>query len=252
MNMVGNAAKRGQILTQDEARAIWLPLIAVNKTCFQCGVEVMESSLTESGPLKASPQRVDPTNKSYIDNCVVFCMFCQMFNNDTIDTEVAALLSSTLPLSDPRIRLPTDWTPAMSIPDVPHPIDEGDIVDLAFLKWLDRHIGTPSSLGKWFSNENDKKNVNRDIAITVTRAEVIQLYRQNGGNWDRFFGIRGSWIPLHPLLLSIDKIDPSKGYVAGNLMIILKRANNAKWHHPVKFYPDLLRIRDLLLEKFSL
>jgi hypothetical protein len=48
-----------------------------------------------------------------------------------------------------------------------------------------------------------------------------------------------------------DKIDPSKGYVAGNLMIMLVRANNAKWHYPVKFYPDLLKIRGSLLDRFS-
>lgn len=250
-SMVANSISRGEILSQDDARDIWLPLIAANKTCHQCGVNVMESSLTDSGPSKASPQRTDPTKKSYVDNCVVFCMFCQNFNNDSLDSEISTLLSSTLPHSEPRIRLPTDWTPAMSIPDVPHPIAEDDIVDPAFLKWLDAHIGTSTNVGNWFRDETDKKNINRDITITVTRNEVIKLYRDNGGNYCRFMGVRGSWLPGDPMLLTIDKIDPTKGYVAGNLMIISVRANNGKWHFGVKFYPDLLRIPDLLLNKFS-
>jgi hypothetical protein len=52
--------------------------------------------------------------------------------------------------------------------------------------------------------------------------KLSRLWRANGGSYCRFFGIRGSWIPLHPLLLTIDKIDPTQGYVAGNLMIVLR------------------------------
>ena len=249
--MVCDSVKRGQILSQDDARAIWLPLIAANKNCAQCGVEVMESSLSESGPLKSSPQRVDPTNPSYVNNCVVFCVFCNYFNKNTLDSEISALLSSILPLSDPLIRLPSNWIPSLPVPPVPNPIAEDVPVDPTFLKWLDLHIGTTSRIGSWFYNEAAKKNINRDIAITVTRAEVIKLYRKNGGNWCRFFGLRGSWVPGSPMLLSIDKIDPLKGYVAGNLMIISVRANNGKWYHPAKFFPDLLRIRDCLLDRFG-
>ena len=250
MAMVGNSTRRGNILTQDEARDLWFPLIDANKNCHQCGVEVMEASLSESGPLKASPQRVDPTNPSYIGNCVVFCMFCNNFNNDTKDSEVSAMLSSKIPQSDPSIRLPSIWTPAMSIPDVPHPIPSDAPVDPDFLKWLDVHLGQDGIGGKWRSNESNPKRAN-NRPVTVTRKQVIQLYRQNGGNWDRFFGVRGSWTPGHPMLLSIDKIDPTKGYEEGNLMIISVRANNGKWYNPVKFYPDLLRIRDCLLDKFA-
>ena len=38
----------------------------------------------------------------------------------------------------------------------------------------------------------------------------------------------GSWKPGHPLLLTIDKIDPTMGYEECNLMMMLVRANNAK------------------------
>ena len=103
--MGSNSAARGQILSADEARAIWLPLIDANKNCHQCGVEVMEYSLSVSGPLKASPQRPDPANPSYVNNCVVSCMACQQLNLDTPDAEIWALLSSVLPQSDRLIRL---------------------------------------------------------------------------------------------------------------------------------------------------
>jgi hypothetical protein len=251
--MASHSTTRGQVLSQDDARAIWLPLIATNKTCQQCGIEVMEFSLSESGPLKASPQRPDPTNPSYVNNCVVFCMFCNYFNNDTPDSEIQALLSSTLPQSNPLIRLPSEWTPDLPIPAVPNPIAEDVPVDPAFLKWLDGHIGNSTSRGIWFAAENYRKNtpLYRDITITVTRNEVIKLYRDNGGNYCRFMGVKGNWEVNSPVKLTIDKIDPSKGYIAGNLMIMLVKCNNAKWHHPIKFYPDLLKIRDCLLERFS-
>ena len=248
--MVTNSTSRGQNLTQVDARAIWLPLIAANKNCSQCGVEVIERSLSVCGPLKASPQRPDPSNRSYVDNCVVFCMFCQLFNNDTPDTEVSALLSSILPQSDPAIRLPSEWTPEQAIPPVTYPIPDTAALDPTFIKWLDEHIGTEKSVGSWFTNENSLKNIKRDISITVTRAEVIQLYRQNGGNFCRFFGVKGNWEVNSRVKLTIDKIDPSKGYIAGNLMIMLVKCNNGKWTHGIEFYPDLLRIRDLLLAKY--
>jgi hypothetical protein len=248
--MVASSTRRGHILTQDEARDLWLPLIATNKSCFQCGVEVKESSLSESGPLKASPQRSDPNNPSYVDNCVVFCMFCNNFNNDTPDSEIEALLSSVLPHSNASIRLPSAWTPEQSIPYVPDPIPTDEPLDPSFISWVDLHLGSSTRVGQWLHHENNPNRRNHR-PVTVTREQVIQMYRHNGGNWCRFFGLRGSWVPGHPMLLTIDKIDPTMGYENGNLMIISVRANNAKWHHPVKFYPDLLRIRDSLLHRFS-
>lgn len=81
---------------------------------------------------------------------------------------------------------------------------------------------------------------------------MIQLWKDNGGSYCRLFGVKGSWVPGHQLLLTIDKIDPTLGYVDGNLMIVLVRSNNGKADHPVKFYSDLLVIRDNLLTRFFL
>jgi hypothetical protein len=67
-----NSSARGTVLTPEEARAIWFPLIAIQKNCLQCGVSVIE--LSEHGPRQASPQRPDPSILSYSNgNCAVFC-----------------------------------------------------------------------------------------------------------------------------------------------------------------------------------
>jgi hypothetical protein len=83
-NMSTNSGIRGSTRTPEEARAIWIPLIAEKKVCFQCVVAVIE--LGEHVPRQASPQRIDPTILTYANgNCVVFCLFCQMFNLDALD-----------------------------------------------------------------------------------------------------------------------------------------------------------------------
>jgi hypothetical protein len=65
-DMSGNTRKRGGILTPEESRAIWLPLIDAQKNCSQCGVTV-----AEHGPRQASPQQPDPRNLSCSNgNCV--------------------------------------------------------------------------------------------------------------------------------------------------------------------------------------
>lgn len=236
---------RGSDLSPEEARAIWIPLIDAQKNCSQCGVSVIE--LSENGPRQASPQRPDPSNLSYSGgNCVVFCLFCQKFNMDTPDAEVQPLLVEIAVNSDSDIRLPSDWTPGHPIPPLSIPINAS--IDEDYLAWLDVHLGTATSVGLWVSNEAAKKTTNR--GITVDREYMIQLWSDNGGSYCRLFGVKGSWVPGHPYLLTIDKINPTVGYVPGNLMIVLVRANNGKAAHPVKFYSDLLMIRDCLLTRY--
>ena len=133
--MSGNSNKRGGFLTPEEARAIWYPLIASNKNCSQCGVEIIE--LAEHGPRQSSPQRMDPSNLSYSGrNCVVFCLFCQFFNLGTPDTEVQPLLVEIAANSNPNICLSSDWTPPMAIP-YPSPLPVNAAVDPEYLQWLD-------------------------------------------------------------------------------------------------------------------
>jgi hypothetical protein len=245
--MSGNTSKRGGVLSPAEARAIWIPLIARQKKCTQCCVAIIE--LSESGPRQASPQRVDPLNLSYSNgNCAVFCLFCQMFNLDTPDAEVRPLLAQIARQTNENIRIPSDWTPGHPIPPLTIPFNAP--VDEDYLRWLDVHLGTATSVGLWFSNEEAKKTTNRDI--TVTRDYMIQLWRDNGGSYCRLFGVKGSWVPGHRFLLTVDKIDPTFGYIDGNLMIVLVRANNGKAAHPIEYYSDLLVIRDNLLTRYFL
>jgi hypothetical protein len=211
-----HSTARGTVLSPDEARAIWLPLIAAHKNCCQCGVSVIE--LSESGPSQASPQRPNPSNLSYsFGNCVVFCLFCQKFNLDTSDDEVRPLLVDISSNSDPDIRLPADWTPGHPVP--PLSLTNNAPVEEDYLTWLDVHLETSTSVGLWFTNEAGKKTTDREI--TVTRDYMIQLWRENGGSYCRLFGVKGSWVPGHPFLLTIDKIDPTLGHVPDNLMIVL-------------------------------
>jgi hypothetical protein len=244
--MSGNTRKRGGFLTPEEARAIWYPLIDSNKNCSQCGVEIIE--LAEHGPRQASPQRTDPSNLTYANgNCAVFCLFCQMFNLNTSDAQVQPLLRRIADNSDPNIRIPSKWTPGQHIPHLSLPLNTS--VDADYLTWLDVHLGTSTSNGLWFSNEAAKKTTDREISIT--RNEMIQLWRDNGGSYCRLFGVKGSWVPGHRFLLSVDKIDPTLGYIPGNLMIVLMRANNGKAAHGIEWYSDLLTVRDCLLLRFA-
>ena len=67
--------------TFEQATDIWDPLIANNKTCFECGISVVE--LQNYGIDQATPQRPDATRdyKDQPDGVKVFCMGCQRYVN---------------------------------------------------------------------------------------------------------------------------------------------------------------------------
>ena len=66
-----------EYISQDQAKAIWLPLIAVNKSCYECGIPVVE--FQNHGIDQASPQRPDPTKDYHQqpDGVKVSCLGCQ-------------------------------------------------------------------------------------------------------------------------------------------------------------------------------
>ena len=244
--MSTNTTKRGSVLEVEDARDFWISLIAADPHCLQCGIDVIQ--LAEHGPRQASPQRPDPSILTYADgNCVVFCLFCQYFNKDTPDVEVVPILREIATISNPTMRLPSNWTPDRAIPTLSLPVNA--LVDAQYLTWLDVHLGTSTSQGLWVTNEAAKKTTDRNI--TVTRDQMIQLWKDNGGSYCRLFGVKGSWKAGHKFLLTIDKIDPTLGYLPGNLLIVLVRANNGKWHHGIEWYSDLLMVRDCLLLRFA-
>ena len=96
-------------------------------------------------------------------------------NNDTPDTIVRQILTQIAASSDASIRIPSTWTPAQPIPNVPNPIPESSRVDKKFLDWLDVHLGKQGEeylkKGSWHKNEAAKKTTNREIS--VSRAYMI-------------------------------------------------------------------------------
>jgi hypothetical protein len=72
----------------------------------------------------------------------------------------------------------------------------------------------PDANGNWRNGEWANRNDPRPI--TVTADELYQLYRNNGGSVCWVFGVKGCWKAGAWNLLSIDRIDPAKGYVNGN------------------------------------
>ncbi len=68
---------------------------------------------------------------------------------------------------------------------------------------------------------------------------------------ESLFGVKGSWKAGHKFLLTIDKINPTLGYIPGNLMIVLHRANMGKAANGIEWYSDLLMVRDCLFLRFA-
>jgi hypothetical protein len=95
-----------------------------------------------------------------------------------------------------------------------------------FKHWVSNRLG-----GKWAANEATSGR----RPITVTKEYLHQLYFENGGSWCRAFGVRGSWRENSRNLLSMDKIDTTKGYEPVNLMIVLWAANRGRNVYP---WPD--------------
>ena len=116
-----------------------------------------------------------------------------------------------------HIALPSDWDIGQAIPHNPRnwsELEDPEYQD--FLLWATDYVAFKTTTQP----------------ITVELVDLIQLYRENGGSWCRAFGIKGSWKPGSWNLLSLDRIDSSKVYEKGNLMILLCSANRARNCNP--------------------
>ncbi|KAJ3060964.1 hypothetical protein HDU98_003103 [Podochytrium sp. JEL0797] len=141
-------------------------------------------------------------------------------------------LADVFEQSIPGIHVQSAWTPTDPLPLVPLELkDYGD--ELEFDAWLtahaDRMVDGKLVHGIWFHDEKKKATLR---PVTITLEEVKAIWRANGGSWCRYFGVKGSWA-LASFSDTFDKIDASKGYEVGNLMICLDRANNAKSDYPI-------------------
>lgn len=170
-----------------------------------------------------------------------FSQFSNRFANDFTLEYIEGMLAEIYEKRDPRYALPPGWTMNDVIPDVPNPLLASYTPPAEFVKWVDVHLGDkkPSKKGSWHRNSAAKSKTDRQV--TITRSELYALYRENGGDFDRSFGMRGSWTPKSKFLLTMDKVDPTKGYEKGNLVIMLDRSNDAKFEYPME---DFLKWRD--------
>ena len=152
--------------------------------------------------------------------------FSNRFCNDADRPFIYGLLRHLCDNFNAAIALPNDWSPQDGVPDSPNELPENHQISQGFIDYVDSHLGSETRVGLWASNEAAKKNPR---PVTITREQLYKLWRKNGGSYDRFFGIKGSWKPLSHLLLSIEKIDVMKGYEEGNCMILLWRFNDARY-----------------------
>ncbi|KAJ3414966.1 PsbP domain-containing protein 3, chloroplastic [Chytridiales sp. JEL 0842] len=149
--------------------------------------------------------------------------------------------------SIPEIRIPSTWNPA-SEPLPAIPLQNHDFDDEAELEaWLDVHMDKIVDgvlvRGLWWQNENSNRKTRRPV--TITREQLKAIWTANGGSWCRYFGVKGSWVAGSRFLLTFDKIDVSRGYEFGNLLICLDRANDARYVYPVT---DFLTWRDAVMK----
>ncbi|KAJ3386959.1 hypothetical protein HDU80_000275 [Chytriomyces hyalinus] len=167
------------------------------------------------------------------------------FANDDTREYIEAMLIEIVATSESLIRIPATWNSRLPIPAVPVGFyDFSDEVELD--TWLDVHLDKVGAGGrivhaKWWHNEQAKSNPR---PVTISRKQVKDVWRANGGSWCRYFGVKGRWVPGSRYLLSFDKLDVTRGYEVGNLIVCLHRANDARYIYP---HVDFLRWRDGVL-----
>ncbi|KAJ3234783.1 hypothetical protein HDU78_005629 [Chytriomyces hyalinus] len=122
-----------------------------------------------------------------------------VFANDDSRESIESMLVEIAETHEPSVLLPATWDPATDpVPPVPAQFhnfdDEAELAD-----WIDVHLGHLARdgsgrfiKGMWYSNEAAKK-VPRPV--NITREQIKQLWRINGGSLCRYFGIRGSFVP---------------------------------------------------------
>ncbi|KAJ3125261.1 hypothetical protein HK100_010898 [Physocladia obscura] len=167
------------------------------------------------------------------------------FANDDTREYIESMLIEIVTTSESLIRIPANWNPTLLIPTVPdefYDFSDEDELDT----WLDVHlckVGADWQIvhGLWWHNEQAKSHPR---PITISREQVKDVWRANGGSWCRYFGVKGRWVPGSRYLLSFDKLDVTRGYEVGNLIICLSRANDARYIYP---HVNFLKWRDGVL-----
>ena len=137
------------------------------------------------------------------------------------------------------------WKASDPLPAVPqkyHNFSDESKFDAWLDVRLDKIVDSQVVRGLWWNNENINRKTGRPV--TITREQAKELWKINGGSWCRYLGFKGSWVPGSRYLLSLDKIDVTRGYEDGNLIICLDRMNDARFIYPIS---DFLDWRDTLM-----
>jgi hypothetical protein len=89
-----------------------------------------------------------------------------------------------------------------------------------------------------------KRALKKGVPFDLTVAYIVSIMTDTCP----VFGTEFKWIgngSIQPTSANIDRIDPAKGYVAGNLVIISSKANNIKSAYKSA---DLYKVADWLYE----
>jgi hypothetical protein len=164
---------------------------------------------------------------------------CRLISDDSREV-FYEWLCRVVSLSNVEFQLPSNWDMGHGIPAVTPLLDDPP---QDFLKWARSQVNVQ------MQHRLDAKPLSRtEMIVDVTEADLVDIWKQNGGSICRVTGVAGSWTPKSSLLLTMDRIDSSVGYTKKNLVITLHRFNIARcdyrWDH-------FLHWRDALISRFS-
>jgi hypothetical protein len=97
---------------------------------------------------------------------------------------------------------------------------------------------------KYANRDARKRAVKKNVPFSITAAYVYSILTDQCPIYGTEFNWMGNGgiLPTSP---SLDRIDPAKGYVEGNLIIISSKANNIKSAYKAA---DLYKVADWLYE----
>lgn len=116
----------------------------------------------------------------------------------------------------------------------------------AHREWIAEHPGyytKASGKRRWAVDLLRTAKNRKSFEVTVTEEDVLELYEKQGGMCYHLKLVKmlPSLTTKHPLQPSLDRLDSSKGYVIGNVVLSTLWANFAKSNLPVERFEELCR-----------
>lgn len=125
------------------------------------------------------------TNR-YDSVCVILILFCFRFLNDIARHKIELLCRELATSYDKRYAVPSDWNPTLPA-HASVPLPDSVVPSKEFLDWVDIHVGSGTRKGLFETNEAGRGK----RSVTVSRDDLIKLWKDNGGSICRVFGIEG-------------------------------------------------------------